>query len=351
MTKRSLNDKKANISKNKKIKRIRFKLKKIQRNKNNSSKNSTTNVTQKDKNIINKKEKLSTNIGIIQNNMNTYSSKLISNHFETYAKNIMVEFLEKEAIENKKIINKEILYKYNITPEHRKSALKYLYNFIKYHKINIQCFFSAVSIFDLFLINYSEDKNNDCKTFFYSKKENIISETKLILFVLCCFYIIAKFFNTKVITVDQLYQFENAKNEVNYDSLIELIDNIMIYTDLKIAEINIYNYIELYLVDILKRMKELTYNQKFLGNFQKYAIYYGTRIVQSIDLLDILQSIQALGIIIFSFEYSKFVSEENNIILDKYLKQWKENLENLIINYDVNNLEKILNWLNVYISK
>lgn len=351
MSKRSLNDKKVNRNKNPKIKRIKFKFKKIQRCKINSSKNSTANITQKNKIIRNNKQDLSVNIELIQNNMNNYSSKLISSYFKAYSKNIMNDFLGKELIENKKIMNEGILNKYNITKEHRKSALKYLYNFIKYHKINIQCYFSAVSIFDLFLINYSEDKNNDCKTFFNSKATNIICETKLFLFVLCCFYLAAKFYNTKVITINQLLQFENAKNEVNYESLLELIDNILVYTDVKIAEINIYNYIELYLVDILKRMKELTFNQKFLDNFQKYAIYFSTRIVQDIDLLNILQSIQALGIIIFSFEYSKFICKENNEILDKYLRQWKDNLKNSIINYDVYKLEKIINWLNIFTSK
>ena len=351
MTKRSLNEKKVKRNKNPKIKRIKFKFKKIQRCKINSSKNSTANITQKNRIIRNNKQELAVNIELIQNNMDNYSRKLISNYFEAYSKNIMNEFLVKESIENKKIINEGILNKYNITKGHRKSALKYLYNFIKYHKINIQCYFSAVSIFDLFLINYSEDENNDCKIFFNSKATNIICETKIILFVLCCFYLTAKFYNTKVITINQLLQFENAKNEVNYDSLNELIDKIMVYTDVKIDEINIFNYIELYMVDILKRMKELTFNQKFLDNFKKYVIYFSARIVQDIDLLDILQSIQALGIIIFSFEYSKFVSEENNEILDKYLRQWKDNLKNSIINYDVNKLEKIINWLNIYTSK
>ena len=343
----------------------------------NTCKTSTTNETEKNKdNIYNKKEN-SMNIELIQENMAKYTDKLLTNYLETYAQSIINELLLKESKEKKKVINETILNKYNLTKKHRKCALKFLFDLIQMHNINIKCYFSTVSIFDLFLINYSEDEDNNCETFFCSKKTNQFSETKLVLFVLCCFYLVSKYYNiTKVLTVDAILEYENAKEEVNYDDLIELIDNIMIYIDANISNINLYYYIEVNMIDI-KNMKELTNYPKFLEIFNKIVVYFGMRILQDLDLLkmhivlirdlhlnflifpylvsildllNISENIQALAIILFSFEFSIFKSEEKSEILDRCLGKWKENIKNILINYKINEFGSIINWLNICVS-
>ena len=352
MTKKALNSQKPHKLKNRKIKRYKYKFnKKILKSKIVTFKASTTNETENNKDNINNKKEDIINFDQIKDNMNKYSDKLLTNYLQTYAKNIMNELLLKEFKENKEVINEAILNKYNLTKEHRKYSIKYLFNLIQTHNLNIKCYFSTISVFDLFLIKYSDNADNNCKTFFNSKKTNKFSETKLFLFLLCCFYLVSKFYNiSKVITIDHILEYENAKEEANYNDLIELIDNIMIYIDANISNISLYYYIEIYMIDIIKNMEELKHYPKFLENFKKYAFWFGIRIIQDLDLLDISENIKALGIILFSFEYSKFQSEENSEIVDRCLSQWKENIKNVLINYDIKDLERIINWLNIYVS-
>ena len=40
----------------------------------------------------------------------------------------------------------------------------------------------------------------------------------------------SKFFSTDSISIDQILQFENAKNEVTFDDLSNLINDIIIYS-------------------------------------------------------------------------------------------------------------------------
>ena len=357
MTKSLLKEKPTHKYKSKKEKRFRYKLPK----RAEISKKLSNNETQKIKSNRSKKPKiikndnktgLNINIELIRENMTKYSDKLVTIYFDAYSKNILNYFLMKESKEkeNKKVINEEILNKYKLTKIHRKYALNYLLEFIKYHKFNIKCYFSTVKTFDLFLINYAED-NINCQNLFISKKTNQLSETKLILLILCCFYLTLKYNNIKSITVVQLLQYNNAKEEANEEDLIKLIDDIMIYTDANIDDINVYNYIEIYMIDILQRMKLLTNNQKFLENFQKYSINFCIKLIKNIDVLNFPESLQALGILIVSFEFSKYISGENNIYLDSYLMHWKEYLENKISDYDESDLQKIVYLLNIYISK
>jgi hypothetical protein len=358
MTKSVLKEKPIHKDKKRKIKRFRckFPMKTL------ISKTLPNNATQKNKsnrdnkfNEVkkNNKEELKINVELIRDNMTRYSDKLISIYFKAYSKNILKDFLMKESKEkeNKKVINEEILNKYKLTKVHRKYALKYLLEFIKYHKINIKCYFSTVLIFDLFLINYAENDDIECQNLLISKKTNQLSETKLILLILCCFYLTLKFNGTKPITVEQLLEYKNAKEEMNEEDLIQLIDDIAVYTDLKIDEINLYNYIEVYMIDILQRMKEFTNNQQFLEIFQNYSINFSIKIMQTIELLNIPESLQALAIVIVSFEYGKHLTGENNEYLDSYLFQWIGNLKNMIMDYKENDFQKVICFLNYYISK
>ena len=356
MTKQNLNSKQKNTKAKKAAKRLKYKfIRKTLKNKKKSLKTLTTNDTHNYKDIIKNKDKLNININfeLIKKNNYKYSEKLANIHYDLYSKNILNDILQKESDINRKIITEKILNKYDLTKEHRKIAIKYLYNFMKYHNINVRSYFSSISLFDIFLINYSEDESNEenCKILFKSKATNTISETKIILFLLCCYYIVSKYFDTKRITVKQILQLENAKSETDYKDLIYLIEDIMIHSDLNMDFANIYNFIEIYMINIMKGIKELTNNQRFIESFEYYIFYFSTRIIQDIDVLKIYDSIQALGIILFSFEYSKFSSGENSEKLNSYIIKWRENFKNLSKNYNVNGLQSIINRLNIYVSK
>jgi hypothetical protein len=288
----------------------------------------------------------------IKKNNNNYSIKLSICHLNSYANNFLTDILRTEANINRKNLNEQILYNYNIKKENRKNSVKYFYNFIKYHKINIKCYFSSVSMFDIFLINYSKDKFNvnNCKYLFVSKITNKITETKIVILLLCCYYISSKYLNTNLITFEQILQFEDAKSEVNYDDLLDLVDKIIMYSDLKNSFVNIYNFIEIYMLDIMQRVKELSKSIIF-RNFEDFTLHFTTKIIQDADLLNIARYIQAFAIIIFSFEYSKLTSEEKNEQLNSYLIQWKNDFKEFAINYDLNGFNIIINWLNDYISK
>ena len=350
MAKQTYNHKtKKKIQINKK-KRFRYKFsKKISQKK--SPIKIISNDTHIHKNIVDKSQ-LMKNVELIKNNLYKYSNELSNIHFKAYARDILSNNLNKELNENKKIINEEILYKYNLTKEHRKYAFKYLFNFIKNHNINIKCYFSTLSIFDLFLINYSEDNlnKNNCYTFFKSKITNQLSETKLIIFILCIFSISSKYFISEIINIEQLLQYENAKDEYTYEDLLSLTDDIILYTDANICDVNIYYFIELYLFDMNKKLRELTNNEKFIEYFENCSIHFSSRIIYDISILDVFDSTKALAIIIFSYEFSKFSCGENNQKLDSYFIQWRENLKSLLTNYDKKGLEKIINWLNIYVS-
>ena len=185
MTKKNPNCQEKTKTKNRKIKRIRYKfIKKNLKNKKSIAKALTTNDTQKKKyNIKNNQEQMNINIKLIKDNMNKYSINLLKNHLEQYGNNIVTGSFNIEPNLNKRIITPKILNKYNITEEHRKFAFKYLLKCINYQNINIKSYFSTTLIFDFFLINYSKDElNNNCETFFLSKKTNKISETKVLFF-------------------------------------------------------------------------------------------------------------------------------------------------------------------------
>lgn len=354
MTKKKPNCHQTTKIKIRKTKRIRHKfIKRHPNNKKNYAQTITTNDTQKNKYIIkNNQEQVNLNIHLIQENNNKYSINLLKNYLQTYGEDILTGPFINESNLNKKIITAKILNKYNITEEHRKCAFKYLLKCVNFQKINIKCYFSATLIFDLFLNNYSKDElNNNCETFFISKKTNTISETKVILFLLCCLHLTTKYYNTKKITLEQLLEFENVKEEFTYNQLNNLIQDIILYINVNVGDINIYYFIKIYMFDILEHFKILTKNQKFLEEFQYYTYYFSTKIIQDINTLNISDNIQAIGIVLFSFNLSKYTSGETNDNLDNYLNKWTEKVSKLINNYDINGLKKIINWLQIYVSR
>lgn len=354
MTKKNQNCLRITKTKNRKTKRIRYKFTiKHVNNTKNIAQTLTTNDTQKNKNNIkNNQEQMNINIQLIKENMNKYSFTLLKNYLEQYGKNILTSSIINESNLNKKIITSKILNKYNITEEHRKCAFRYLLKCVNFQNINIKCYFSATVIFDLFLINYSKDEyNNNCEKFFVSKQTNQISEKKVIFFGLCCLQFITKYYNTKKITVEQLLEFENAKDEFTENELIDLLQDIIIYIDANVHDINIYYFIKIYMFDILEHFKKITKNQKLVEEFQYFTIYFSTKIIQDLDILNISDSIQALGTVLFSFNFSKYTSGETDENLDNYINKWTEKVSKLVNNYNINEIKIIFNWLQIYVSR
>lgn len=353
MSKRNLIRKEKKQIKKRKEKRIRYKLIKVNsKTKRMAPKALAPNKHEpKIKDTETNKPNSITNIELIKNNMAEYADKLTNIHFEKYAKINLADLLKNEFKTLNINITQNILNKFNLTKDHRKNALKYLFNVINTFDFNIKCYFSTFKLFDLFLINYSEDElnKNKCKTFFVSKKTNKLSETKIILLMLCCFYLTTKYYsNTKVIKVSQLLEFENTKEETTFDELIDFIEDIVNYTDANICDKNIYYYLELYIFDIYKAIKEknLTRNPKFLQYFEASVANFSIKIAHEFDLLNISESKQALTIIIFCYDFSKFYSDEENESMDDYIQEWKANFNSFIKSEDIKQIQKILDWLN-----
>ena len=121
--------------------------------------------------------------------------------------------------------------------------------------------------------------------------------------------------------------------------------------NINVGDINIYYFIEIYMFDILEHFIKIIINQKLLEEFQYYTLYFSTKIIQNINTLYISDSIQALGIVLFSFNFSKYTSGENNYNLENYLNKWTEKITKLINNYDINGFKNVINWLQIYVSK
>ena len=108
-----------------------------------------------------------------------------------------------------------ILNKFGLTEERRKYVLNYFGLFVDSHKIDYKLYFVSVSLFDSFLINYSESNTDEkCKQLFISKINQQFSDTKLMLFIFCCYYIVAKFYNTNLLSVNDLLKYPNASKEI-----------------------------------------------------------------------------------------------------------------------------------------
>ena len=275
-----------------------------------------------------------------------YMVKLLNNHYDTYVSDYLKEIFE-NSTSNRKFITKEILKKYNITEEIRKFTFNYFYNFINYYKIGFKYYFSSVSIFDNFLVYFSEEESNKekCENFFKSKVTNEISITKLILFIFCCFYVSSKFFSTDSISIDQILQFENAKNEVTFDDLSNLINDIIIYGGNDI-DINIYSFIDIYMFKIRKAFNSFEdENNHFLERFEKIIPFLTAKVVKCIYFSKVHDSLKALAIILFSYKFCKYyyrINYQLEIYIDSILISFTSFLTEY---FDICDLPIIINFL------
>ena len=336
----------------KRSKKIGHKNKKAQIPKNLASNSTkakeqmeTKNISTKETFKTNSKEKAS---NIFEGIENEYMEKFLDIYYDTYSDNFLYKSLEK-LNQNKKVVTEEILSKYGISEERRKYVLNYFLLFIDEHKISSKLYFLTVSLFDSFLINYAESNNDiKCHQLFLSKTTKEFSDTKLMLCIFCCYYIIAKYYNTNLLTIDDLLKYKNAKDEVTYDDLFYLIQDIIVYTDCNIDILNIYSFAEIYLFQIRRCLKDTEWDnyQQFMEILEKSVSFLGAKIGRKILLLNIEESIQALGLMIFCYQLCKFRYEVSTD-LDKNVHNLLVNLKDCLMNYyGANKLPIIIDWLN-----
>ena len=288
-------------------------------------------------------------------NIKDYYSKSINNTFEIYSSGLLEIFLKDESKKENLIhIDEEILLNYGLTKDLRKYAFKYLAEILKQYQIPNKFYFKTVLIFDSFLINYYYINKNDkkkCSSFFSSKNDNNFSRTKLLLFTLCCFYIINQIYNSRNFELKCLVNWNN-KNEMTYEELANLVYDILEVIDCELNLLGIYDFINIFIFDLNKRIKIISQDNIFINCINKNVIYLGEKLVQDISIVNILPSIQALGVIMFSIEYSKFLTENyfHNEKINLLVDNWVNSLKNILINYNSEDIKNVIRWLNNYLN-
>ena len=286
MTINKVNQKKHLISK--KIKR-RFRYKFMKRTKiiknNKIQKTETENLAAKSTQIKNHhKEENETKTSknrdknksiFFENLQNEYMYIFLKNHFDTYINDNFYKKLE-HLDQNRKIITPEVLNKFGLTEEKRNYLFNYFHIFILKHKISPKFYFSSVTLFDSFLINYSKANNtNQCLNLFISKKTNQNSETRMFLLLFCCYYLTAKFYGTDLLTVNKLLEFPQAKEEFSFNDINKLIYDIYIYIDTDLDFLNIYSFIDVYMFEIRRILKQsgLSYYKDIMLFLEKSVFF------------------------------------------------------------------------------
>ena len=335
----------------------RFKYKFIKKNFNekklNSSKNLTQNSTKIKQNLVEKKNETNVASSHIDKEFlckkveNEYGQILLNKDYKTYSRDYLIDILNNSS-QRKNKITSEILHKYGITEEIRNYVFSYFYQFIITNKISYKLYFSSVSIFDNFLINFSEDESNieKCQKFFKLKMTNQLSEIKIILYMFCCYYISSNFYASESLSLNQILKIKNAEDEVTFDDLSLLIVDIINYGANDIDIVNIYSFIDIYMFKI-RTICNLYKNdsQYYINGLERIVHFLASKIIKFINLLQIDESLQALAVIIFSHKICKFYYKVNYDI-GLYINQLLDNFQLLLMKYlDIHGINVIINWL------
>ena len=288
-----------------------------------------------------------------EENILNYYAKSLNNTFYSYSNDMLNNYLTLETNKDNLVqINEEILSKFGITKELRKSAFKYLVEVLTPNNINKKLYFKTTTVFDLFLINYSKNNGHtSCSQFFSSKRDGIFSQSKLIIFILCCYFIINQTFSTQNFELKCIEKWDE-KNEFTYDELNKLIDTILTQVDFNLDNLCIYDFLNLFLFDLNNKLKNVTNENPFIDFFNQSVNIFSVKIIQDLSLNDIMPSAQCLGIIMFSYEYSKFTVKKT-LQNDKVLfviENWIQNAKNILINLKKQDLKRVIHWLNDYVN-
>ena len=359
-----VNQKKHLISK--KIKR-RFRYKLMKRTKiiknTKIQKAETENLAAKSTQIKdqNKKENMKTmnensdknKLIFFENLQNEYMYIFLKNHFDTYMNDNFHKKLE-PLDQNRKIITPEVLNKFGLNEKKRECLFDYFYIFIVQQKISPKLYFSSVTLFDSFLINYSKANNtNQCLNLFLSKKTKQISNTRMILSLFCCYYLTSKFYGTDLLTINDLLKYPKANEEFGFNDINKLVNDIYIYIDTDLDFLNIYSFIDIYMFEIRSILKQFGLsNYKDIMQFLEESVFFlGAKLSGNISLLNVEESVQGLGIIIFSYELSKCKYQINTNI-DMILQKFFANLKVILTKfYKTDKVPIIIDWLNDNLNK
>lgn len=283
-----------------------------------------------------------------ENLENEYMYQFLNNHYDTYINtnfNKKLEYLDQKRI----IMTSKVLNKFGLNEERRKYILNYFNIFIESNKINPKLYFSSATLFDSFLINFSESNNRQqCLNLFISKKTKDISDTRIIVLLFCCYYISAKFYGSNLLTINDLLKYPQAKDEFTYNEINNLITIIFVYTDFDLDFLNIYSFIEIYLFEIRRILKQsgLSNYLAFMRFLEKSVFFLGAKFGRNISLLNIEESIQGLGIIVFCYKLCKYKYQINSC-LDMNLQKFFANLNVILIKYyKKDKMQTIFDWLN-----
>ena len=108
------------------------------------------------------------------------------------------------------------------------------------------------------------------------------------------------------------------------------------------------SFIEIYLLQIRRCLKDGEWEnyQKFMETLEKSVSFLGAKLGRKILLLNIEESIQALGLMIFCYDLCKFKYEVSKD-LDKNVYNLLVNLNECLMNYyGADKLPIIIDWLN-----
>ena len=114
----------------------------------------------------------------------------------------------------------------------------------------------------------------------------------------------------------------------------------------------IYDFINIFLFDLNKRLKP-TQENIFINYLNQTVTTFSIKIVQNITLSDIQPSIQSLGIMMFSLEYSKFLTLNNfhninNVI--SLIENWLKEVKKYFTEYQHEDIKRVIQWLNDYVN-
>lgn len=281
-----------------------------------------------------------------------YYSKSLVNNFNTYARSRLENLVKREILDEK--INEKILANFGLDKDLRKFAFKYLSRILDQYNIPIKYYFHAIKIFDKYLVKYSkivQNKKKSCSEKFISKKTQKFSKMKLILFILCCFYIANQIYNSKNMDIKCLLNW-SQEDEMTTDEINELVCDILNVTDFGINDVGIFDYIDILSFDLNQKLKILSNGNVFISALNNNIYCYSMKLTQDISLVNIKPSMQALGVTMFIIEYTKFyMSKVDNIEKMNYLiSNWILNVKSFFPNYNYDEIKFIINWLNTYVQ-
>ena len=172
------------------------------------------------------------------------------------------------------------------------------------------------------------------------------------MFTLCCFFIVNQVYNTQNFELKCLQKWDE-KDEFTYDELNELIYIILKAVDCSLDNLNIYDILNLLLFDLNKTLKNVKDENEYIAFFNRSVNIFSVKIVQDINLNDLLPSAQSVGIIMFSWEYTKFMMQNNNNKNDNinfFVDKWIQNLKNILLNLKQQDVKRVIHWLNEYVN-